>query len=279
MRQLKITRSITERNEGLSKYLTSVAKIDLIKPEEEVELSLRIQKGDEEARNKLVEANLRFVISIAKQYNGENIDLLDLINEGNIGLIKAAEKFDSTRGFKFISYAVWWIRQSIIEYLAKTDTIRTPLNIIGMRNKIKRFRDKFMQENQRNPNINEISEGLGIPVDRINEMEIHGKTISYNIPVNGERNEEEIINFIEDEDAVQEETDSLKFDISRAIQTLPDRVQNIMKMAYGIDCEERTLEEIGSIMGLTRERIRQIIQRSLLRLKRGTTKEILKKYL
>ena len=236
MRQLKITKSITNRESAsLDKYLQEIGREDLITVEEEVELAQAIKKGDRKALEKLTKANLRFVVSVAKQYQNQGLSLPDLINEGNLGLIKAAEKFDETRGFKFISYAVWWIRQSILQALAEQSRIvRLPLNQVGSLNKIGKVLSRFEQENERRPSAEELAEELDIPVDKITD---------------------------------------------RALATLTERESDIIKMFFGIGCQEVTLEEIGDKFGLTRERVRQIKEKAIRRLRQGTRSKLLKTYL
>ena len=273
MRQLKITKSITNRESAsLDKYLQEIGREDLITVEEEVELAQRIRKGDRIALEKLTRANLRFVVSVAKQYQNQGLSLPDLINEGNLGLIKAAEKFDETRGFKFISYAVWWIRQSILQALAEQSRIvRLPLNQVGSLNKISKAFSKFEQENERRPSPEELADELEIPVDKISDtLKVSGRHISVDAPfVEGEDNS--LLDVLVNE--------SLAREIDRALSTLTDREKEIIQMFFGIGQQEMTLEEIGDKFGLTRERVRQIKEKAIRRLRQSNRSKLLKSYL
>ncbi|MBR4070412.1 MAG: RNA polymerase sigma factor RpoD/SigA, partial [Bacteroidaceae bacterium] len=258
MRQLKITKSITNRESAsLDKYLQEIGREDLITVEEEVELAQRIKQGDHAALEKLTRANLRFVVSVAKQYQNQGLSLPDLINEGNLGLIKAAEKFDETRGFKFISYAVWWIRQSILQALAEQSRIvRLPLNQVGSLNKIGKALSKFEQENERKPSPEELAEELDIPVDKISDtLKVSGRHISVDAPfVEGEDNSLLDV-LVNDDSPIADRSlidESLSKEIERALQLLQPREREIIKMVFGIGCQEMTLEEIGDKFGLTR---------------------------
>ena len=285
MRQLKITKSITNReSEALDKYLQEIGKEDMISVEEEVELAQRIRKGDTKALERLTKANLRFVVSVAKQYQNQGLSLPDLINEGNMGLIKAAEKFDETRGFKFISYAVWWIRQSILQAIAEQSRIvRLPLNQVGSVNKIQKVLNKFEQENERRPSVEEISEATDLPEDKIDEaMSVNGRHVSVDAPfVDGEDNS--LLDVLVNDDAPMADRtlvmESLKAEINNALKTLNERERNIIEAFYGINSPEMTLEEIGSKFGLTRERVRQIKEKAIRRLRTCTKNKILKTYL
>jgi RNA polymerase primary sigma factor len=252
--------------------------------EEEVELAQRIRKGDEKALERLTKANLRFVVSVAKQYQNQGLSLPDLINEGNMGLIKAAEKFDETRGFKFISYAVWWIRQSILQAIAEQSRIvRLPLNQVGSVNKINKILNKFEQENERRPSLEEISEVIDLPEDKIDEaMSINGRHVSVDAPfVEGEDNS--LLDVLVNDDAPMADrtlvVESLKSEINNALKTLNERERNIIEAFYGINSPEMTLEEIGTKFGLTRERVRQIREKAIRRLRACTKNHILKTYL
>ena len=285
MRQLKITKSITNRESAsLDKYLQEIGKEDLITVEEEVELAQRIRKGDQEALDKLTKANLRFVVSVAKQYQNQGLSLPDLINEGNLGLIKAAEKFDETRGFKFISYAVWWIRQSILQALAEQSRIvRLPLNQVGSLNKIGKALSKFEQENERKPSPEELAEELDIPVDKISDtLKVSGRHISVDAPfVEGEDNSLLDV-LVNDDSPIADRTlidESLSKEIERALQLLQPREREIIKMVFGIGCQEMTLEEIGDKFGLTRERVRQIKEKAIRHLRQKAQSQLLKSYL
>ena len=259
MRQLKITKSITNRESAsLDKYLQEIGREDLITVEEEVELAQKIRKGDRRALEKLTRANLRFVVSVAKQYQNQGLSLPDLINEGNLGLIKAAEKFDETRGFKFISYAVWWIRQSILQALAEQSRIvRLPLNQVGSLNKISKAFSKFEQENERRPSAEELAEQLDLPVDKVVEsLKVSGRHISVDAPfVDGEDNS--LLDVLVNDDSPMADntlvSESLSREIDRVLSTLADREKEIIQMFFGIGMQEMTLEEIGDRFGLTRE--------------------------
>jgi RNA polymerase primary sigma factor len=285
MRQLKITKSITNReSEALDKYLQEIGKEEMISVEEEVELAQRIRKGDRKALERLTKANLRFVVSVAKQYQNQGLSLPDLINEGNLGLIKAAEKFDETRGFKFISYAVWWIRQSILQAIAEQSRIvRLPLNQVGSVNKINKVLSKFEQENERRPSVEEISEKLDIPEDKVDEaMSVNSRHVSVDAPfVDGEDNS--LLDVLVNDDAPMADKtlvmESLKAEINNALKTLNERERNVIEAFYGINQPELTLEEIGSKYGLTRERVRQIKEKAIRRLRTCTKNKILKTYL
>ncbi|HRG03494.1 MAG: RNA polymerase sigma factor RpoD/SigA [Paludibacteraceae bacterium] len=285
MRQLKITKSITNRESAsLDKYLQEIGREDLITVEEEVELAQRIRNGDRLALEKLTRANLRFVVSVAKQYQNQGLSLPDLINEGNLGLIKAAEKFDETRGFKFISYAVWWIRQSILQALAEQSRIvRLPLNQVGSLNKINKAFSKFEQENERKPSAEELAEELDIPVDKIADtMKVSGRHVSVDAPfVEGEDNS--LLDVMINDDSPNADrvliNESLSKEIERALSTLSEREHDIVKKFFGIGVPEMTLEEIGVEFGLTRERVRQIKEKAIRRLRQSSKSKLLKTYL
>ncbi|MCF0193737.1 MAG: sigma-70 family RNA polymerase sigma factor, partial [Bacteroidaceae bacterium] len=257
---------------------------DLITVEEEVELAQRIRKGDREALERLTRANLRFVVSVAKQYQNQGLSLPDLINEGNLGLIKAAEKFDETRGFKFISYAVWWIRQSILQALAEQSRIvRLPLNQVGSLNKITKALSKFEQENERRPSPEELADSLDIPVDKITDtLKVSGRHISVDAPfVEGEDNS--LLDVLVNDDSPMADrtlvNESLSKEIDRALSTLSDREKDIIIMFFGINHQEMTLEEIGDKFNLTRERVRQIKEKAIRRLRQNAKSKMLKSYL
>mgnify|MGYP003456572138 FL=1 len=285
MRQLKITKSITNRESAsLDKYLQEIGREELVSPEEEVELAQRIRKGDQKALEKLTKANLRFVVSVAKQYQNQGLSLPDLINEGNLGLIKAAEKFDETRGFKFISYAVWWIRQSILQALAEQSRIvRLPLNQVGSLNKINKALSKFEQENERQPSSEELSEMIDVPKDKISDtLRVSGRHVSVDAPfVEGEDNS--LLDVLPNDDSPSADrglvNESLNTEIERALSTLSSREREIIKSFFGIGCQEMTLEEIGARLGLTRERVRQIKEKAIRRLKSPNRSKLLKGYL
>ena len=285
MRQLKITKSIPNReSDSLDKYLQEIGHEELISVEEEVELAQRIKKGDRKALEKLTKANLRFVVSVAKQYQNQGLSLPDLINEGNVGLIKAAEKFDETRGFKFISYAVWWIRQSILQAIAEQSRIvRLPLNQVGSVNKINRILNKFEQEHERRPSIDEIADNVDIPHDKIEEaMKVNSRHVSVDAPfADGEDNS--LLDVLPNNDSPMADRklvlESLREEINRALQTLNERERNIIEAFFGINQQEMTLEEIGDKYGLTRERVRQIKEKAIRRLRHNTQNKLLKSYL
>ena len=285
MTQLKITKQITNtQRDSLDKYLQEIGHEELITVEEEVELAQRIRKGDRKALERLTKANLRFVVSVAKQYQNQGLSLPDLINEGNMGLIKAAEKFDETRGFKFISYAVWWIRQSILQAIAEQSRIvRLPLNQVGSVNKINRILNKFEQENERRPSIDEIAEKTDLPEDKIEDaMKVPGKHISVDAPiVDGEENS--LLDLLASTDTPTTDNElvleSLREEIAEALQTLNERERNVIEAFFGINQQEMTLEEIGDKYGLTRERVRQIKEKAIRRLRHNTKNKMLKTYL
>lgn len=285
MRQLKITKSITNRESAsLDKYLQEIGREELISVEEEVELAQRIKKGDQSALEKLTRANLRFVVSVAKQYQNQGLSLPDLINEGNLGLIKAAEKFDETRGFKFISYAVWWIRQSILQALAEQSRIvRLPLNQVGSLNKINKEFSKFEQEQERKPSAEELAERLGLPPDKVTDtLRVSGRHISVDAPfVEGEDNN--LLDVLVNNDSPNADraliNESLSREIERALSTLTERESDIVKLFFGLGGQEMTLEEIGERFGLTRERVRQIKEKAIRRLRHTSRSKLLKSYL
>lgn len=285
MRQLKITKSITNReSESLDKYLQEIGKEELLSTDEEVELAQRIKKGDHKALERLTKANLRFVVSVAKQYQNQGLSLSDLINEGNMGLIKAAEKFDETRGFKFISYAVWWIRQSILQAIAEQSRIvRLPLNQVGAVNRINREANRFEQEHERRPSAVELSEKVDMPEDKIDDaLHVGGHHVSVDAPfVDGEDNS--LLDVLVNDDAPMADRqlvlESLRAEIRNALQMLNDRERKVITAFFGIDQPEMTLEEIGSKYGLTRERVRQIKEKAIRRLRGNTKNKMLKAYL
>lgn len=284
MRQLKITKSITNRESAsLDKYLQEIGRKELISVDEEVELAQRIKQGDQAALDKLVSANLRFVVSVAKQYQNQGLSLPDLIDEGNLGLIKAAQKFDETRGFKFISYAVWWIRQSILQALAEQSRIvRLPLNQVGSLNKIGKAVSRFEQEHERRPSASELADELDVPVDKVTDtMKVSGRHVSVDAPfVDGEDNS--LLDVLPNEDSPMADAslnqESLSKEVNRALDQLNPRERDILKMFFGIGCQEMTLEEIGAKFDLTRERVRQIKEKAIRRLK-GQKSKLLKAYL
>ncbi|MEP0367672.1 MAG: RNA polymerase sigma factor RpoD/SigA [Cyclobacteriaceae bacterium] len=286
MRQLKISKQITNReNASLDKYLLEIGKVELITPEEEVKLAQRIKEGDQLALERLTKANLRFVVSVAKQYQNQGLTLGDLINEGNLGLIKAAQRFDETRGFKFISYAVWWIRQSILQALAEQSRIvRLPLNRVGSLNKVQKTFAELEQKFEREPSPAEMAEVLDMSIDEVlDTIRISGRQVSMDAPFAGSE-EGSLLEVLEDE---SEDTpdegllnDSLKKEVRRALATLTQREGDVVAYYYGLNSSEpMTLEEIGTRLGLTRERVRQIKEKAIRRLRHNTRSKSLKPYL
>ena len=286
MRQLKITKSITSRDSAsLDKYLQEIGREALLPVEEEVELSQRIRKGDRRALDKLVRANLRFVVSVAKQYQNQGLSLPDLINEGNVGLIKAAEKFDETRGFKFISYAVWWIRQTILQALAEQSRIvRLPLNQVSAVNKITKAMTKFEQENERKPSADELAELVNELPEKISDsLRASGRHVSVDAPfIEGEENS--LLDVMTNPDSPMADkglvSESLSTEIDRALGVLNEREKQIIERSFGINNQpEMTLEEIGETFGLTRERVRQIREKAIRKLRAGSRNSLLRSYL
>ena len=285
MRQLKIIKSITNRESAsLEKYLQEIGKEELLTVEEEVELAQQIRKGDRKALERLTKANLRFVVSVAKQYQNQGLTLPDLINEGNVGLIKAAEKFDETRGFKFISYAVWWIRQSILQAIAEQSRIgRLPLNQVGSVNKINKALNKFEQENERRPSVEEIAASTDIPEDKVDDaLKANSRHVSVDAPFSDDDGGS-MLDIMTDTNApsVDKELlmESLREELRKVLGTLKERERLVIKDYYGIDTEEKTLEEIGSRYGLTRERVRQIREKAIRKLRNNSNSSVLKTFL
>ncbi len=285
MRQLKISKSITNRESAsLDKYLQEIGHEELLTTDEEVELAQRIRKGDKRALERLTKANLRFVVSVAKQYQNQGLSLPDLINEGNVGLIKAAEKFDETRGFKFISYAVWWIRQSILQAIAEQSRlVRLPLNQVGSVNKITRELNKFEQEHERKPSVNEIAERVDLPEDKIADaMKANSRHVSMDAPI-ADGEDSSMIDFLSGDSSNTDRElaiESLKAEVSRILKLLTDKEQKVLRAFFGIDgSPEMTLDEIGEKYNLTRERVRQIKEKALRRLRHNTKNKLLKSYL
>jgi len=287
MRQLKITKSITNReSQSLEKYLQEIGKVDLLTPEEEVDLAKRIKQGDQIALEKLTKANLRFVVSVAKQYQNQGLSLSDLINEGNLGLIKAAQRFDETRGFKFISYAVWWIRQSILQALAEQSRIvRLPLNKVGSLNKINRAFSELEQEFEREPSAEELATLLDIPTEEVETtLGVAARHVSVDAPfVDGEDNS--LLDVLENDstpntDSNLEYVESLRKEIQRSLSTLTERQCDVIMLYFGIGVEHpMSLEDIGERFGLTRERVRQIKDKAINKLRSTSRSKLLKHYL
>lgn len=286
MRQLKITKSITNRESAsLDKYLQEIGREELITAEEEVILAKKIKDGDQTALEKLTRANLRFVVSVAKQYQNQGLSLPDLINEGNLGLIKAARRFDETRGFKFISYAVWWIRQSILQALAEQSRIvRLPLNQVGSLNKINKAYSKLEQQYEREPSAEELADILDLPIDKVSDtMKVSGRHVSMDAPfANGE--ESSLLDVLVNGDSPKADTglmnESLSKEIDRALSTLTERERDVVKLFFGIGLNHGlTLEEIGDKFDLTRERVRQIKEKAIRRLRHSSRSKLLQQYL
>ncbi|MET6998493.1 sigma-70 family RNA polymerase sigma factor [Chitinophaga defluvii] len=287
MRQLKITKSITNReSQSLEKYLQEIGKVDLITPEEEVNLAIRIKQGDQRALEKLTKANLRFVVSVAKQYQNQGLSLSDLINEGNLGLIKAAQRFDETRGFKFISYAVWWIRQSILQALAEQSRIvRLPLNKVGLSNKISKAYSQLEQEFEREPSPDELATILEINTEEVEAtLGVAARHVSMDAPfIDGEDNS--LLDVLANPNAVNADDeldhhDSLRTEIERSLSTLTDRQKDVIILYFGIAVEHpMSLEDIGEKFGLTRERVRQIKDKAITKLRTTSRSKLLRNYL
>ena len=287
MRQLKITKSITNReSQSLEKYLQEIGKVELISPEEEVKLAIRIKQGDQKALDKLTKANLRFVVSVAKQYQNQGLTLPDLINEGNLGLIKAAQRFDETRGFKFISYAVWWIRQSILQALAEQSRIvRLPLNKVGLTNRIQKAYSQLEQEFEREPSAEELAEILELDIEEVSStLGIGGRHVSVDTPLS-EGEDNTLIDVLENPNAERaemniEHKESLKLEIDRSLKTLTERQKEVICFFFGIGVDHpMSLEVIGERFNLTRERVRQIKDKAITKLRSNSRSKMLRSYL
>ena len=285
MRQLKIIQSITNREgDSLERYLQDIGREEMIGTEEEAELARRIRQGDVEAVAKLTKANLRFVVSVAKQYQGQGMGLTDLINEGNVGLITAARKFDETRGFKFISYAVWWIRQSILQALAEhSRLVRLPQNQVGNVSRVHRFYNEFLQENERRPSVEEIAEALHLEPEKVSgALLTAGRHISMDAPLVDDE-DSCLLDLLTNRDNAQTDStlvkESLHEDVGMALNQLPKREAKVLRLFFGINCQERKLEEIGEIMHLSRERVRQIKEKALQLLRNAKAGSVLRTYL
>jgi RNA polymerase primary sigma factor len=287
MRQLKITKSITNReSQSLEKYLQEIGKVDLITPEEEVQLAIRIKQGDLRALDRLTKANLRFVVSVAKQYQNQGLSLPDLINEGNLGLIKAAQRFDETRGFKFISYAVWWIRQSILQSLAEQSRIvRLPLNKVGLTNRINKAFQQLEQEYEREPSAEELADMLELDTDEVTAtLSMSSRHVSMDSPIS-EGEDSTLIDVManpnsESADEQIDHIDSLKLEIERSLNTLTERQQEVIRFFFGIGIDHpMSLEDIGERFNLTRERVRQIKDKAITKLRNASRSKLLRSYL
>lgn len=285
MRQLKIIKSITNRESvALERYLQEISKEELLTVDEEVELAQKIHNGDKKALERLTRANLRFVVSVAKQYQNQGLSLSDLINEGNVGLIRAAKKFDETRGFKFISYAVWWIRQSILQAIAEQSRIvRLPLNQVGSVNKINKALNKFEQENERRPSVEEISATTDIPEEKVDDaLKANSRHVSVDAPFSDDEGGS-MLDVMADTNAPTVDNEllleSLREELRKVLGTLKERERLVIKDFYGIDTQEKTLEEIGTRYGLTRERVRQIREKAIRKLRNNSNSQVLKAYL
>jgi len=286
MRQLKITKQITNRaSKSLDKYLQDISKLSMITAEEEVELAQRIKKGDQKALDKLVTANLRFVVSVAKQYQNQGLSLSDLINEGNAGLVKAAKRFDETRGFKFISYAVWWIRQSILQAIAQqARIIRLPLNKIGSISKIRKAYSYLEQEHEREPNAHEIANNLDLSVKDVKQsMSVSGRHLSMDAPFQ-EGETSNLYDVVQSDESPRLDAElmknSLNVEVNRALSTLSEKEAHVIKHFYGINVKQpKSLQEIGERVGLTRERVRQIREKGIRKLRHTSRNKVLKTYL
>lgn len=283
MQQLKITQCVTERNKTVDGYLRDISRIPMITTEEETELASRIQRGDESARQELVQANLRFVVSVAKQYQGRGLELSDLINEGNLGLMKAASRFDPTRGFKFISYAVWWIRQNILQGIAEQGRmVRLPLNQLGVINRIYRTKEEFLQKNEREPTDSELAEFMDITPEKIVEAKcISCRYLSFDTPFEDD-GDGTLLDVVPDRESPQADDslgrESLQSDLRDVMIALSDRERQIVSLAFGLGCQEMTLEEIGERYHLTRERVRQVKEKAIRKLSRPSVKARLVQY-
>jgi len=287
MRQLKITKSITNReSQSLDKYLQEISKEELITAQEEVELAQRIKQGDQRALDKLTRANLRFVVSVSKQYQNQGLSLPDLINEGNLGLIKAAQRFDETRGFKFISYAVWWIRQSILQALAEQSRIvRLPLNQVGSLSKINKMFSKLEQEFERPPSAEELAHALDLPTEKVvQSLKVSGRHISMDAPFTDDGDSNSLLDVLINDDSPDADSnllnESLQNEVERSLATLSGRERDVIRLFFGIGMNQGlTLDEIGEKFDLTRERVRQIKEKAIRKLKQQSKSKLLKAYL
>ncbi len=285
MRQLKVNPSITIRDsQSINTYLREIDRYPLLTPDEEIELAQRIHQGDMQARDTIVNANLRFVVSVAKQYPTQGMDLMDLISEGNMGLLKAAERFDETRGFKFISYAVWWIRQTIMQAIADHGRmVRLPLNKLGEQHKIYQFIAEFEQRNEHYPSIYQIAEGLGLPADRVASiMGVSARHTSIDSPLTNSE-DSTLVDVLPNRDTPATDKlmddESLHAELERMMESLPERESQVLHMFYGIGCQALSLDEISAHLNLTRERVRQIREKAAFRLRNSNRKEQLKDFL
>ncbi len=284
---MKITKQFTNReSKSLDQYLLEIGKVDLITPEQEIELAKRIKKGDRTALESLTKANLRFVVSVAKQFQNQGLSLGDLINEGNLGLIKAAERFDETRGFKFISYAVWWIRQSIMQAIAEQSRmVRLPLNRVGTLNKLGKAYSKLEQEYERKPSADELAEELDMKADEVSDtLQLYGRHVSMDAPFSGDDDKNSLIDVLPNDQQPSPDVklmqESLKAEVESVLSTLSEREASVLRLYFGINSEHSaTLEEIGEKFNLTRERVRQIKEKALRTLRHPSRSQSLKAYL
>ena len=286
MKQLKISKSITVRTQTLDKYLHSIGREPLLTVDEEVELARRIKQGDKSALDRLVRSNLRFVVSVAKQYHNQGVELTDLISEGNLGLVKAAEKFDETRGFKFISYAVWWIRQAIQQAIPEQSrVVRLPQNRLGEISKVRKAMLDFEQEFMRQPSNEELAEILGMSVEKVADaLSYNALSVSLDAPFGGEEDDGCLLDVVSSSDAPKPDEslsrkESLAIEIQRVLSRLEDREREVIQKSFGIGCTEMTLEEIAEEYNLTRERVRQIKEKAIRRLRQNSRSKLLKSYL
>jgi len=284
MKQIKITQSVTARTLTVEGYLRDISSISMITPEEETELAIRIKQGDEDAFRRLVEANLRFVVSVAKQYQSSGLDLSDLINEGNLGLMKAARRFDPTRGFKFISYAVWWIRQQIMQAISDQGRmVRLPLNQVGIINRINKAKAQFVQQNEREPSDAELAEFLDLTPDKVGEAVCHSsRHMSFDVPF-GEDGDGSLLDVVPDDSEAPADAslqkESLQTDIRTVMAILNSREKEVLTLYFGLGCQEMTLDEIGEKLDLTRERVRQVREKAIRKLARPGVRNRLAQYL
>ncbi len=285
MRQLKLSPSITVRDsQAVGTYLREIDRYPLLSPDEETELARRIHKGDSKARDRMVNANLRFVVSVAKQYSAHGMELMDLISEGNLGLLKAAERYDETRGFKFISYAVWWVRQSIMQAIADNGRmVRMPLNKLGEQHRIYQYIAEYEQRHEHTPSTEQIAEGLGLPAERVTHiMGVSSRHASIDSPLGGSE-DSTLVDLLPNHDTPATDKgmddESLREELGRMLDRLPEREGEILRLSFGIGCAALSLDEISARIGLTRERVRQIREKAALRLRHSEGRDTLRDFL